>query len=80
MENSTFLVLASSEILDTLKTPPRKKTTQKSGDVRRCYCGRCPRCLDNAKWEHRFNELYGAEMEEYYARPFTRRRSMWGDL
>ncbi len=26
--------------------------------VRRCHCGKCPTCMENARWERIFNEKF----------------------
>ena len=35
----------------------------------RCRCGRCPQCLDNARWDRIFAEKFADP--DYYARPVT---------
>jgi hypothetical protein len=37
---------------------------------RRCRCGQCPQCLDNARWDRIFAEKF-ADPDDY-ARPVTR--------
>jgi hypothetical protein len=36
--------------------------------VRRCRCGACPRCLEEARWERIFNERF-ADPDYYKQRP-----------
>jgi hypothetical protein len=38
---------------------------------RKCECGTCPRCLENARWERIFSEKFADA--EYY-----KPRSVWG--
>jgi hypothetical protein len=35
------------------------------GGARRCTCGTCKQCLENARWERIFNEKFGDP--DYYA-------------
>ena len=39
----------------------------------RCTCGRCPQCLDNARWERIFAEKFADP--EYYTRCVMHRAS-----
>jgi hypothetical protein len=39
-----------------------------SPKVRRCHCGACPRCQEEARWERIFNERF-ADPDYYKARP-----------
>ena len=34
---------------------------------RRCVCGRCVACLENARWERIFQEKFGQQERDYYA-------------
>ena len=36
--------------------------------VKRCRCGACPRCLEEARWERIFNERF-ADPDYYKSRP-----------
>jgi len=58
---------------------PRKKKAaskeplqQARRSTRRCRCGLCPRCLENARWERIFQEKFA---DPYY---YTRRASYYG--
>jgi hypothetical protein len=48
------------------KTLPKRRMELERYSCRNCSNGSCARCLDNAKWEARFNALYGDAMKEYY--------------
>ena len=39
-----------------------------SRKTRRCHCGQCQRCLEDARWERIFNERF-ADPDYYKARP-----------
>ena len=41
---------------------------------RRCFCGLCPPCLDNDRWERIFHAKF--EDPEYYVRPLRRDSSL----
>jgi hypothetical protein len=36
--------------------------------VKRCHCGVCPRCIEEARWERIFNERF-ADPDYYKSRP-----------
>ena len=36
--------------------------------VKRCHCGTCPRCVEEARWERIFNERF-ADPDYYKQRP-----------
>lgn len=46
-----------------------------------CKSGRCPICLQNDKWEAKFNRRFGESMKEYYSgtRP-PQQSSWWSEL
>lgn len=54
--------------------PPRKQAAQAGMSappcpkVKRCHCGECPRCREEARWERIFNERF-ADPDYYKARP-----------
>lgn len=52
--------------------PPAGRTEGKAQRRRRprCQCGRCARCVDNARWERIFAEKFADP--DYYARPYMR--------
>src|SRR5688572_25768048 len=35
---------------------------------RRCVCGKCATCIDNERWERIFQEKFGQQERDYYAR------------
>ena len=46
----------------------RKKVSSAAlGGPRRCVCGKCAGCVDNARWERIFQEKYGQQERDYYA-------------
>jgi hypothetical protein len=44
----------------------------------RCNCGRCARCLENARWERIFAEKFADP--NYYSRPITHTTSPLASL
>jgi len=54
--------------LDSSARPQRKP-----GPRKRCACGKCVQCLDEAKWNRIFDEKF--KDPEYYTRTDTRRGS-----
>ena len=48
------------------QTLPRAQAVLQPYSCRNCSDGSCPRCLDNLKWERRYEQLYGDAMREYY--------------
>jgi hypothetical protein len=57
----------SSEPALLYQAPARKSSR------RRCHCGACPQCADNAKWERIFQEKFADPL--YYSDLTLRRRS-----
>ncbi len=47
--------------------------SQNKGRRVNCACGRCPRCLDNARWERIFAEKFADP--DYYSQLVTRTSS-----
>jgi len=52
-----------------------KRSAQPSGNlvsrcpkVKRCHCGTCPRCMEEARWDRIFNERF-ADPDYYKDRP-----------
>ena len=71
--------LTDPKVIDALKgAVERRSQTRRSRQVkpaeplperrRRCVCGTCPVCLDNARWEAIFNAKF-ADPDYYKARP-----------
>jgi hypothetical protein len=48
------------------RAPPATVSFVPVGRVRRCECGVCPKCVENARWEKIFNEKFADP--EYYRR------------
>ena len=77
---------ASSELIAALldahsMTSPAGGRTQvrmARSHVRRCQCGRCPQCLENARWERIFAEKFADPA--YYTRTITRTASPLSSL
>jgi len=44
---------------------------------KRCRCGRCTACLDNARWERIFQEKF-ADPSYYTLRPLTQKSTLYG--
>ena len=44
---------------------PESITPVRTLRVRRCRCGECPQCMENARWDRIFNEKFADS--EYYA-------------
>jgi hypothetical protein len=59
---------------NTVRQEPPKQT--KAG--RRCVCGKCGMCRDNARWERIFQEKFADS--EYYTRRFVRQESPLREL
>jgi hypothetical protein len=73
--------LANPELIASLLVgeQKRRKATARRGSlesaashrvpkVRRCQCGTCNRCVENARWDKIFNEKF-ADREYYNPRP-----------
>jgi hypothetical protein len=71
--------LTDPKVIDALKgAVERRRQTRRSRQVKsaeppperrkRCECGTCPVCLDNAKWEAIFNAKF-ADPDYYKSRP-----------
>jgi hypothetical protein len=45
-----------------------KDSNARHPKVRRCHCGTCPRCLEEARWDRIFNERF-ADPDYYKKRP-----------
>ena len=52
------------------RRPPTANPGGPTKQHRRCSCGRCAMCLDNAKWERVFNEKFADP--NYYKAASTR--------
>ena len=48
--------------------PPAGTLSARCPKVKRCHCGVCPRCLEEARWERIFNERF-ADPNYYKRRP-----------
>ena len=55
---------------------PLGRETRPDSRRRRCDCGTCRMCLDNARWEKVFKEKFADP--EYYSRKQTRQGSSLG--
>jgi hypothetical protein len=61
--------------------PPRRPREPAAPQIRPasktvfCHCGKCPRCLDNARWERIFREKF-ADEDYYSERPPLRGSSL----
>ena len=71
--------LSDPKIIDALRSAVEKRReTRQSRQVKlgetnierrkRCSCGVCPMCVDNARWEAIFNEKF-ADPDYYKSRP-----------
>jgi len=60
------------QVRRTRSTPPpaANAAASRSPKVKRCHCGECPRCVEEARWERIFNERF-ADPEYYKVRPTT---------
>lgn len=61
----------SADALSVYEPPPHKSRS------RRCQCGGCMKCVENARWERIFQERFADP--EYYSRPRLRHDSSLGD-
>jgi len=52
-----------------------KVSMVRSPKVRRCHCGACPRCREEARWDRIFNERF-ADPDYYKERPASFGSSM----
>jgi len=48
--------------------PPAGSIVSRGPRVKRCRCGTCPRCMEEARWERIFNERF-ADPDYYKDRP-----------
>jgi hypothetical protein len=48
--------------------PPAGAVSARCPRVKRCHCGACPRCMEEARWERIFNERF-ADPDYYKKRP-----------
>lgn len=49
-------------------SPQGPKTMTRSSPARRCRCGTCPRCIDNARWDRIFRQKF-ADPNYYEPKP-----------
>ena len=89
MKADQSIQLAEENILDALRGPVQRQprmTTNASRPsldrhrfqvaVRPCSCGKCARCVENARWDRIFNEKFADP--DYYSQPIlARRHSPW---
>jgi hypothetical protein len=83
----TTVELTESNLFDFLLNEPRARKdtaativkTQLAQPVqksrRRCRCGHCPRCVDNARWERIFEAKF-ADPNYYSPRPMRHESSI----
>jgi predicted nucleic acid-binding Zn ribbon protein len=55
--------------------PPRVRLATRSTRRRRCQCGTCPSCAENARWDKIFNEKF-ADPNYYKAQPVRHTSSL----
>ena len=48
--------------------PAHAPVRQRASKHEQCYCGECPRCLENARWERIFAEKF-ADPDYYEPKP-----------
>ena len=48
--------------------PPAENLVSRCPKVKRCHCGTCPRCMEEARWDRIFNERF-ADPDYYKGRP-----------
>lgn len=74
MELADPKLIAYLSVVQTERKHVARRGTQESIKpvrtlrVRRCRCGECPRCVENARWDRIFNEKF-ADPEYYAAKP-----------
>ena len=71
-ESIRALMLAQGNPLPVRRRHGARKAAGSAsrGPRLRCRCGRCPQCLDNARWDRIFAEKFADP--DYYARRLTR--------
>lgn len=57
------------------RRPERTPQVQPASRTVHCACGKCPRCVDDARWERIFREKF-ADADYYAERPPVRGSSL----
>lgn len=68
-------LLASQRPVKRAPVLPRLQSQTRSASARRCKCGTCPACLENARWEKIFNEKF-ADPNYYKPKPVRHTSSL----
>ena len=68
-------LLASQRPVKRTPILPRVQSTSRTAAARRCKCGACPTCQENARWEKIFNEKF-ADPNYYKPKPVRHTSSL----
>ncbi len=58
-----------------VQAPPRSHSSKSTASLRRCKCGNCSTCLENARWDKIFNEKF-ADPNYYKPKPVRHTSSL----
>ena len=73
--NEIAALLAAQQPVTRPQTAPRTRASARGGRRRRCQCGGCATCQENARWDKIFNEKF-ADPNYYKPQPVRHTSSL----